>query len=189
MAGAARVEAARGHLDAAIAAYQDVVQRYPLPQYVVDLVDLQTVAGRSADAASTTGVLHVEEQLFRAAGVDMDLEVALFDADHGVDLPAGLAAARAEWGRRQSITVADALGWALHANGMDAEALPYANRALSLGSRTALFFFHRGEIEMALGRSGAAKRDLATAIGINPGFSILWSARAAEDLRALGGRP
>jgi len=188
-AGVAKLEAARGQLGRAIRDYTWVVDRYPLPEYVIALGDVLSVSGRADAAARQYQLVHVEEQLFRAGGVNVDLEIALFDADHHVDLAAGLAAAWAEWGRRHSIHVADALGWQLYANGRYAEALAYADRALRLGTRSALFLFHRGMIERALGMTAAARRDLAAALRINPRFSILWGGRAGKVLRSLGGGP
>jgi tetratricopeptide (TPR) repeat protein len=185
-AGLAKVEAAGGKLDDAIRDYSSVVERYPLPEYVIALHDLYQVDGQTSLADREYGLLRVEEQLFRSNGVNMDLEIAQYDADHGVDLAAGLAAAQAEWARRQAINVADALAWELYANGRAAEALPYANRALALGTSNALFFFHRGMIEKALGRTPAARTDLRTALSINPAFSTLWSKTAADTQAALG---
>ena len=131
-------------------------------------------------------LVDVENRLLRANGVNVDLEIALFDADHGRPEEA-LSAAEAEWARRHSVHVADALAWALHANGQDSRALSYANDALALGTRNALFFFHRGMIDLALGHRSAARRDLARAIQTNPNFSLLWSRRAASTLASLRG--
>jgi tetratricopeptide (TPR) repeat protein len=188
-AGLARIEAARGDTDGAIGDLTWVVERYPSPEYVIALGDLYTVTGRSAEAARQYALVHAEERLLRAGGVNVDLEIALFDADHGVDLANGLAAARQEWAKRKSIHVADALAWELHANGRYKEALRYANRALRLGTRNPLFFFHRGMIERALGNVPAARRDLATALEINAHFSILWSTHAERTLASMGGAP
>jgi tetratricopeptide (TPR) repeat protein len=184
-AGLAKVAAARGETRKAIAAYDRVVAAYPLPEYVVALADLQTLAGRTADAERTVGLLRVEEQLLQASGVNVDLEIALFDADHGVDLSAGLTAARNEWAKRQSVQVADALAWSLYANGRYEEALTYSNNALALGTRNASFHFHRGMIEWALGSRAAAAKDLKAALDINPHFSILWADDARRVLRGL----
>jgi hypothetical protein len=107
-AGVAKVAAAQGDVPGAIRSYRHIVEVYPLPQYVVDLGDLLTVSGDPAGAARQYELLRVEAQLFRANGVDMDLEVAQFDAEHVVRTDEGLAAARAEFARRQSVTVADA---------------------------------------------------------------------------------
>ncbi|HYT30238.1 MAG TPA: hypothetical protein VEN82_05635, partial [Actinomycetota bacterium] len=142
--GVAKVEAARGDTAQAIRDYQAVVQAYPLPQFVIELGDLYSITGEGQLAQQQYALVHAEQRLFVANGVNVDIDIALFNADHGTDLAAGLSAARAEWGRRKSIFVADALAWELHANGQDAQALAYANRALELGTKSALLCFHRG---------------------------------------------
>jgi tetratricopeptide (TPR) repeat protein len=187
--GLAKVEAVRGDAAAALRDYASVTQRYPLPQYVLEYGDLAASAGRTDLANQQYALFHAEVQLFASSGVDTNLEVAQFDADHGTDIAAGLSAAKAEYALRQSITVADALGWALHAAGQDREALRYANRSLALGTRSALFFFHRGMIERGLGMRRAARADLSEALRVNSNFSFLWAAPARRALASLGGRP
>src|SRR5205809_319461 len=81
---------------------------------------------------------------------------------------------RAEWNRRHSVLVADALAWALYTNGKYAEARTYSVRALALGTRNASFWFHRGMIERALGHRAAGRDALARALEINALFSIRW---------------
>jgi tetratricopeptide (TPR) repeat protein len=184
-AGLAKVAWARGDLASAIRQYGAVVQRYPLPEYVIALGDLDTVTGRTAAAARQYALVRAEERLFRAAGVNVDLELALFDADHGRP-HAALAEARAEWGRRHSILVADALAWALHRNGRDRAALPFSRFARKLAYRSALIAFHAGMIETALGDRAAGARDLRRALAINPHFSILLAPVARATLHRLG---
>jgi tetratricopeptide (TPR) repeat protein len=180
-AGVAKVAWAHGHVERAIARYRDVVARVPLPEYVVALGDLLWSSGDRVGARQQYGLARAEAALFRANGVDVDLEIALFDADHGHPRPA-LRAARDEWARRQSIHVADAYAWALHAAGRDRAALAYERRALALGTRSASFRYHLGMIELALGRRGAGVADLRTALRINPHFSILGSSVARSAL-------
>jgi tetratricopeptide (TPR) repeat protein len=186
--GLAKVAAARGEVEQALKDYASVIQRYPLPQYVLEYGDLAASANRSDLASRQYELFAAEVRLFAANGVRTDLETALFDADHARDVAAGLRAARAEWAARHSTTVADALAWALYANGRYREALSFANRALALGTKSAPFLFHRGMIERAMGRRAAARQDIAEAIDINPQFSFLWSGRAAGILASLGGR-
>src|SRR5207244_1743888 len=181
--GVAKVDAATGHLARAISEYQTVVDRLPLPQYVIELGDLYGLAGEAAETAQQIDLLRAQERLFRANGVDVDVEIALFDADHGVDLAAGLAAARREWARRKSVFVADALAWSLYANGRASEALGYSRVALRLGGRNATFYFHLGMIERALGLNEAARRDLRRALAVNPNFSFVWAHRLPAVLR------
>jgi tetratricopeptide (TPR) repeat protein len=188
-AGLARVAAARGWIDRAIRDLEWVVERYPAPEYVIGLGDLYATGGSAELAGAQYALVEVQQTLLEANGVNVDLEIALFRADHRIDLDEALDLARKEWRRRQSIHVADALAWTLYASGRYREAMDYADRALRLGTENPMFFFHRGMIERALGRKAAARRDLARALDINPHFSILWSARAVQALDSLGGAP
>jgi tetratricopeptide (TPR) repeat protein len=185
-AGLAKVAWARGHMRRAIAAYADVVARYPAPEYVIALGDLYEAAGRADDAERQYALVHAEERLFRANGVNIDLELALFDAGHG-DPAGALTAARNEWAKRHSVHVADAYAWALYANGRYAEASTYARQALALGYRNALFAFHAGMIQSKLGNDAQARTLLEEAMGINPRFSIQYAPVAREALARLGG--
>jgi tetratricopeptide (TPR) repeat protein len=183
--GRAKVEAARGQ-PAAIADYTTVVQRVPLPQYVVEFGNYLASIGRTGDAQQQYAVLRSEERLFAANGVTDDLLPAEFDADHG-DPASALEHARREWGRRHSVLVADALGWALHQNHRDAEAVGYARQATRLGWHNALFYFHLGMIEKALGRVPDARADLGRAVGYNPYFDPVQAPIARQALAGLGG--
>ncbi len=83
------------------------------------------------------------------------------------------------------LLVADALAWALHADGHDADALGYADQAAATGYRSALFSYHRGMILKALGRDAEARQELSTALQINPYFSPLQAPRARAALAQL----
>jgi tetratricopeptide (TPR) repeat protein len=110
-----------------------------------------------------------------ANGVKTDLEIALFQVDHGIALPHALARARLAHAERPSIDGADVLAWALARNGRCAEALPYSQAALRLGTQDALKFFHRGMIERCLGHAPAARAWFRRALTLNPRFSLLWT--------------
>ena len=81
----------------------------------------------------------------------------------------------------------DAYAWALMANGRPADALAWAEKATSTGMRNALFHFHKGMIENALGRTDAARADLTTALAINQYFSPRLAPVARAALATLGG--
>ena len=186
LAGLGKVAWATGDLDTAIERFVDVTQRYPSPDYVATLGDLYAARGDRADAERQYDVVRAEAKLFRANGVNVDLELALFEADHG-DPRSALRAARSEWGRRHSVHVADALAWALYANGLDHEAATYARRASALGTRNASFSFHAGMIQRALGHADQARSLLRRALAINPSFSVQHSPTAAATLAAIEG--
>ncbi|MEA2558343.1 MAG: hypothetical protein QOG88_1881 [Actinomycetota bacterium] len=188
VAGMGKVAWARGDLSGAIRHYTDATQRYPLPDYLIALGDLYRADGDVIAAQQQYDVLHAEEQIFAANGVNMDLEIALFQADHG-DPAAALEAARAEWGRRHSILVADAYAWALYRTGHLSEAAHYSKKALALSTQSALLEFHAGMIQLKLGNRAAGIALLQRAESTNPHFSIMWSPVAATTLARLGGTP
>jgi tetratricopeptide (TPR) repeat protein len=184
LAGLAKVAWARGNDDLAIRRYEDVAARYPAPEVVIALADLYRATGHATLADQQVDVVRAMQELAAANGVNIDLELALFDADNG-DPAGALSAARAEWARRQSIHVADAYAWALYANGRFRRASAFADRALALGTRNALFLFHAGMIRLELDDRDAARRDLARALEINPNFSIQHATEAAKMLAEL----
>jgi tetratricopeptide (TPR) repeat protein len=185
LAGLAKVAWARGDADVAIARFAEVVAAYPSVEYVTALGDLYASIGRDDLAAQQYAVVDATRQIAKANGVNVDLEVALFDADHGRPV-AALRAAEAEWSRRDSVHAADAYAWALAANGRDREAAAIMGRALRLGTRNASFLFHAGMIQRALGHEAAARDLLERALATNPHFSILAAPEAERVLADLG---
>ena len=141
-----------------ITLYRRVIDRLPLPAYVIALADVQAAAGRHAAARQTEGLVRAEEALYAANGVNVDVELALFEADHGGDPQRALALARAAERVQKSVVVEDALAWTLFKAGHPRQALAAAQRALALGTRDAGFLYHRGAIEASLGMRAAGPR-------------------------------
>ena len=187
-AGLALAAWASGDVADAIAGYERLATRYPLPEHVAVLGDLYAAAGDPKAAAAQYELVRAEARLFRANGVDTDLEIALFESDHagGDSARAALRAARAEWSRRRSVHVADAYAWALYANGKYRRASALSAEALRLGTRNALFLFHAGMIRLRLGDEPAARSFLQEARDVNPYFSVRWSPVLRDTLARLG---
>jgi len=183
-AGLARVAWARGDRAAAIAGMREVVARLPLPEHLTTLAEMLSATGDDAGASAQFAVLRAQAALLADAGVNTDLEIALFEATHG-DPRAAVRAAAAEWERRRSIHVADAYAWALHAAGRDEAATPLLQRAMSLGTRSASLEYHAGAIALALDDRTGARQHLRAALAINPWFSIAGAADARAKLREL----
>jgi tetratricopeptide (TPR) repeat protein len=184
--GQAKVQAARGQDDAAVASYQHVVDLRPLPATFVEYGDLLTSLGRTSEAKVQYALYGTAQQLFTSNGVRDSLTGALLDANRG-EGDSAVAQGRAEYAARQNIDAADALGWALHAAGRDSAALPYAQQATALGTRNASFLYHRGIIEQSLGMTPQARATLTSAMATNPYFSPLFAPKAQQALTALGG--
>ena len=185
IAGRARTLAAMGQIPAALAGYRDAVQRQPQPAYVVALAELLESDGQHAAATNEYLVVRATEQLFAAQGANVDLELALFEADHGTAAEALRYAASAYAARPASIFVQDAYAWALHRAGRDAEALPIARRSLSLGYESASLRYHVATIEASLGDRVAARRNLTAALALCPQFNPLQAPAARRLLATL----
>ena len=184
--GKAKVAAARGRTAGALAGYADLVSRLPNTQYLQEYAALLTAAGEAELAQRQYALIEEQERLGTAAGARDDLAASLVAADRR-DAGAALAHARAEWSRRQPVFVADALAWALHLNGRDAEALTYADRAARTGWRDAAATYHRGMILAGLGRNAEAAEALTEALRVNPYFSPVEAPAARAALARLRG--
>jgi tetratricopeptide (TPR) repeat protein len=176
----AQVLGARGEYRRAIAAEQQAVDAIPLPQYVTALGDLYRVTGHPARARQQYALIGAIEKLLNASGVRTDLEIALFQVDHGIALGHALARARLAHAERPSIDGDDALAWALARKGRCGEALGYSQHALRLGTQDALKLFHRGMIERCLGNDAVARGWFRRALALNPHFSLIWAPVAAR---------
>jgi tetratricopeptide (TPR) repeat protein len=184
LAGKARLAIGAGDLDGAIDLYQRAADILPLPEYVIGLGEAQAAAGRTDDAARSFKLARAEIDLFRASGVGVDLELALFEADHGGPARA-LGFAEEAYKATPTVRAADALGWALHRLGRDKEAERRSKEALRLGSKEPLFHYHAGAIAAALGDAKVARSELELALTTDPGFSATGAIEAARILDRL----
>jgi len=191
-AGQGRTLAALGRTTEALNEYRVALDKEPCPQYALELGELYESLGLEPAARVEYDLLRAQVSDEAAGGVDDDLVLGVFEADHG-DPQAAVRRLRAEWQRQPGIPVADALGWALHRAGNDKEALKFAavatDKAHGGGVRSAPYAYHRGMIEEESGLAGPARRHLQEALRINPYFSPLGVPLAKQTLAALGEPP
>ncbi|MFD5793806.1 tetratricopeptide repeat protein [Streptomyces diastatochromogenes] len=192
LAGQGRALAALGRTDEAVAAYRTALAKHADPQVTLELGELYESQGQFEAAREQYGLLRERVRQAVAGGVDEELLIGQFEADHG-DPQDAVARLEEEWERQPGIEVADALAWALHRDGDDEEALDYATIATDKtkggGVRSALYVFHRGMIERELELNGPARRHLEEALRINPYFSPLRVSAAQSALQELAEEP
>jgi tetratricopeptide (TPR) repeat protein len=186
LAGQGRLMVGAGRLDEAIALFGRAAAVVPLPEYVIALGDAQAASGRADAAAKSYELARAEIRLFQAAGVVVDVDLALLEADHG-DPVAALTHATEAHAATPTVRAADAVGWALHRLGRDREAAVFSREARRLGSVDPILRYHAGAIEAALGSRTSARRDLELALATDPGFSATGAADARRLLASLGG--
>lgn len=183
-AGLARVWAARGETGAAIAALEEIVARLPLPEFLNTLGQLYEITGRPTQAEQQYGLIRVIQQLNADSGMNVDLELALFEADHG-DPAVALDLARRAYEQRPSIHAADTLAWAAYRAGDYATAAAIIDEALRLNTQDALLFYHAGMIAAAREQPAEARDYLNRALQLNPFFDFVQAEQARATLAAL----
>lgn len=184
-AGLARAEAAQGDLDSSIRRYRGLVEILPLPEYVIALGEAEEAVGARDDARRDYELLGAEVTLLRQAGVNTDVELAIFEADHGSPEQA-VALARRAWGAAPSVRSADAYSWALSAAGNHRKALGLSREAMRLGTLEPSFLYHAGMVSRRAGDEDRARGLLGRLVAQSSGFSPLYGPRAERALRGLG---
>jgi tetratricopeptide (TPR) repeat protein len=186
LAGRARVATASGLYDEAISLYEQVAERQPILEYVVALGDVYLTTGRVADAERQYEEVERIDSLYREGGLNTDVPMALFLADHGLRLEEAVDQAFGAYETHpNSIQTADALSWALHKTSRDDEALTYSEQAVRLGTQDPVLLFHAGMINFRAGKHETARGYLQRVVDTNPKFSPLYTSEAAATLEEL----
>lgn len=187
-AGMGRAAVARGDLSAAIEHYLAATETLPLPELLVALGEAQEAAGGTAEAQGTYDLVRAMQALYTENGVNVDLELALFEANHGESAQAVELAQRA-YASQPNVKAADAMSWALYQAGRTEDAATYSAEAARLGTPYPSFAFHAGMIALAQGDSDKARADLARAVAATGTLSPIDLEAAKAALAQAGTAP
>ena len=186
--GLARIAAADGRLDDAIALLDDAIAAVPLPELVARRADLHALRGADGDAVrereDRATVLAIGALAGDAASV-YDRSLSLYLSDYRIDVARALSLAESEIRVRRDIYGYDALAWALLANGRVDDAAAAMEKALALGTRDARLLYHAGTIAASRGDTAEARRQLADALAIDGSLDPVSAARARDTLAGL----
>jgi tetratricopeptide (TPR) repeat protein len=185
LAGVARTAAAQGDLPKAIDYYTRAINTVPLPEYVTALGDVYAASGDEKNARAQYDLIGAIEQLYVANGVNLDLQIGLFNADHDRNVAATVERAEAAYAHQPSIQAADVLAWVQYKAGNIDEARTAIEQALATGSREPLIAFHAGMIYRAAGDEAMARTYLERVEQGAPAFSVLYAGAAKAALEAL----
>lgn len=171
-AAEARLLAARGDRTAAVALLETTIAESPSTDVALLLGDLLRLEGRAPAAERADEVVRELASEEQAADADVNMELALFEADRGDPTRALELAERAHAVKPGNVNANVTMAWALRANGRAPEALAYVDQALRLGTPDALLRFRAAAVLADAGQSDRAATELRTAFEINPFFSF-----------------
>ena len=185
--GMAKVEAARGRYGAAIRRLRDVVgPSGGTAGDLTPLVELELLTGRTAAAAEHLRRARAHQAGETRSGVDVSVEQALLEADHGKPAVALRHARRGLRGAPSGVRAQHAMGWALTRAGRPVAGLRFAERSLRLGWRDPLPLLHAGLAAEAAGRPELAQRRLEQALVGRAWLGPWQAAKAERALARLG---
>lgn len=185
LAALARLRATQGMNRDAIQLYQSALAVVPMPLFAAELGDLYAKVGRPEDARKQFQLVEYMGKLGAINQVLHNRDLALFYADHEINLKQAVDLAQKEFEVRHDIYTWDVLAWALYKNKRPAEAAEAIAKALQFNTKDALLLFHGGMIYRALGQESKAREFLTRALTINPHFHIVYADIAVQQLAEL----
>jgi tetratricopeptide (TPR) repeat protein len=184
LAGKGKVRAAQNDLETAVQLYEKLNKRTAEPERAIFLGDIYKKIGKDSESKKTYDAI-IKKQ--RESKGDMH-RIALFWADNNINLEEALKIAREDRKNNADLLSSDTLAWCLYKTGNYTEAKRYITEAMRLKTKNALFYYHAGMIEKALGNKGNAIKYLKLSFATNPSFDLLQSEIAKTNLAQLESR-
>lgn len=171
----AKLQLARQDYPGAIGFLKQAVQISALPEYIIMLGDAYYLAGQKDKAEEQYDNVKFVNTMYKQKGVDTDMELALFEAEHNKNLQDALELAKKSFEKRPSIKGSEVLAWTYYKMGNLNEAEKNINNALALGSKDPLLYYHAGIIYRNTGHFDKSKEYMDAALKINPYYKDLYS--------------
>jgi tetratricopeptide (TPR) repeat protein len=166
-AGQAAVLYASGKAAQAAALISQVVEAQPLAQYAIAEGDYFMAAGMTAEATNAYQLVDAIVELSRSNGVNVDIEMAIYEADHHPK-PSLVESTRRAARERPGVTAHHAFAWVLHRLGRHREASEEIAKVIAVGDRDPVFRFHAAAIAAAAGDRRGATEQLDMVLRSNP---------------------
>jgi len=182
LAGRGKVRAAQGEYKAAITFYEKAVSIIPQPDMLAALGDLYGLTGDTVKAKQEYDTVEFIGKLQAINQVIYNRQLALFYANHNLNLEKSLVMAQKELENRKDIYAYDTYAWALYKNKRYSQAAEIMKGAIRLGTRDAMLYYHAGMIYQALGEDKEAEQMLSQALAINPHFDLMQAPIARRAL-------
>jgi len=152
---------------------------FPSPSSELLAAQAYEHSGRQGDAAKMYSKFEHDARAQASLPDNDNLELITYYGEHAQQPQEALRIARLEMENRHDVWTLDACAWALYANGQYAEARQQIEKALAIGTRDAVLYYHAGAIDQALGEKAEASRYLRQSLDFNPTSEVAEAARRA----------
>jgi tetratricopeptide (TPR) repeat protein len=181
LAGLARVDTARGDLEAALASYRRLETIAPQPEALARMADVEAALGRAADAQRHRALA---EQAWRS-DMPEPAQLARHLARDAARAKAALAIAADAAATRRDIGTMDALAWAAFRAGDLVQARTASAAALRTGTADRSILYHAAAIAAASGDRATARALASRALDGHPAFDPVLAPAAKALLASL----
>jgi hypothetical protein len=178
LVGLAKVDAADGHVQAAIAGLTAAAAMVPQPETLTLLGDLESLRGDAAAADAQYATVRAIRRLSQLDGAVYDRQLLLFELDHDGATPEILAAAQAGLADRTDPAGHDLVAWAAYRLGQADLASREMVLTLASGIVDARILEHAGAIAILGGDRARGEALLQRALDLGPALDPLASAEA-----------
>lgn len=174
-AGMAKIKMHYNKYSEAIELYNKAVQKNSVPEFLISLGDAYTLNGEIENAEEAYNKVKFLITFYKQNGVETDLELALFNADHGIRVEESfeISEISLQEGSR-CIKTFHAAAWTAFKSGNINAAENYISQALRLGTKDPLLYYHAGKIFEKTGKHSEANEYLKFALNINPFYESLY---------------
>jgi len=174
-AGMAKIKMHYNKYSEAIELYNKAVQKNSVPEFLISLGDAYTLNGEIENAEEAYNKVKFLITFYKQNGVETDLELALFNADHGIRVEESfeISEISLQEGSR-CIKTFHAAAWTAFKSGNTNAAENYISQALRLGTKDPLLYYHAGKIFEKTGKHSEANEYLKFALNINPFYESLY---------------
>lgn len=188
LAAVARAQEMRGDLKGAIATYEKAIAVTPQHNALIALGDLYAATGDKARSEKLYEQVDAAHEHYLKHGVNGELYMARFWADHNRQMDRALKIAEATSDLNNPVD-ADAVAWVFYKSGKNDEARKMIDLALVKGGKEPVRLYHAGMIYAKAGQRVAAQNFLYQALNRNPQFSLIGAPEAVATMRMLGSLP
>ncbi len=167
----AQLHVMTGEYEEAATLYERAIELNPRPQYYLALGEIYEVLGMSERSEKSYRKAETRYDEYSKNGIKgHSRELVLYYADNDIKLNSALELAIRDSEDTEDTYAYDTLAWAYYKTGSIDKAGDAINKALRMGTKDAVLYYHAGMIYYKLDNEGEAERYFNLVLSINPFF-------------------